>query len=373
MPMLTKNRLLSIYKKYFLLSIMILLIIGLIFIYSASTVLAVDLHNDSHFFIKKHIFGLLIGLFGYCIGRTVPIHWVHDYALAWWICGSLITCATVYSPYSVLIHGSQRWLKIGRFTFQPSELLKMSFIIYISHFFSQKKIKNTHIKTYAQLIIVCIITSAILLAQPDFGLTFTLLVTTLFLFFITCSSLKHVLLLLSFFIISSAILIITKPYRLQRILTFLDPWQDPKGKGFQIIQSFIAIGSGGWYGTGITHSKQKFFYLPMQHTDFIFSIIGEEIGFLGTFLLISLFATILYMGISLSITVKDRFSAFCILSFTILISLQSITNIAVTTGLVPTKGIGLPFISYGNTHTICTLAMIGFLINLIHNDAKDTH
>jgi cell division protein FtsW len=148
----------------------------------------------------------------------------------------------------------------------------------------------------------------------------------------------------------------------------LDPWKDPKGKGFQIIQSFIAIGSGGWQGMGITHSKQKFFYLPMQHTDFIFSIIAEETGFIGSVILISLFVALMYIGFLFSISMKNRFGSFCVLSFIILISLQSIINIAVTTGLIPTKGIGLPFISYGNTHTVCTLAMIGFLINLISND-----
>lgn len=370
--MLSKNTILLVYKKKLLLTILLLVVIGIIFIYSASTVLAIELHNNSQFFIKKHMFGLLLGVIGYCISRLVPIPFVQQYALLWWLCASIITLATLYSPYAVLIHGSKRWLKIAGLIFQPSELLKISFIIYIASFFSKQHQSKT-LLSYAPLIIICTTTSIILLMQPDFGLTITLLITTILLFFITCPSLKYVFLLFGCFIAATIGLIISKPYRLQRILTFLDPWKDPKGKGFQIIQSFIAIGSGGWYGTGVTHSKQKFFYLPMQHTDFIFSIIAEETGFIGSILLISLFATIMYIGLFLSMNMKNRFGAFCVLSFTILISLQSIINIAVATGLVPTKGIGLPFISYGNTHTVCTLAMIGFLINLIQNDRNNLY
>lgn len=367
--MLNHTTYLDYYKKRFLFLIFLLVGVGILFIYSASAILAIDLHGSSHYFIKKHVFGLLLGFVGYIIGRIIPSWLVQKNALILWIGSMVLTLATLYSNHAVLIHGSKRWLKIGSLIFQPSELLKMSFIVYIALFFSRNHKKIT-LSSYLPLIMVCLLTSCVLLAQPDFGLTITLLMTTFALFFITCPSLAQVGLLFTFFATSTIALIVTKPYRLQRILTFLDPWKDPKGKGFQIIQSFIAIGSGGWQGTGITHSKQKFFYLPMQHTDFIFSIIAEETGFIGSIFLIGLFAALMYTGFLFSVTMKNRFGSFCVLSFTILISLQSIINIAVATGLIPTKGIGLPFISYGNTHTVCTLAMIGFLVNLISNDQK---
>src|SRR5690606_20698098 len=167
---------------------------------------------------------------------------------------------------------------------------------------------------------------------------------------------------------SAFILILLRPYRLQRILTFLDPWQDPKGAGFQIIQSLIAIGSGNWLGTGIAHSRQKFFYLPMQHTDFIFSIIAEETGLVGSLFLIVLFIFFLYFGMRIAHQLNDNFNALCIIGFILLISLQAIMNMAVTTGLAPTKGVGLPFISYGNTSLVCYLFMIGVIINMVHNN-----
>jgi len=162
-------------------------------------------------------------------------------------------------------------------------------------------------------------------------------------------------------------LVYLKPYRLKRILTFLNPWEDPKGAGFQIIQSLIAIGSGSLWGVGISHSKQKFFYLPMQHTDFIFSIVAEEAGFLGSLCIIALFVSFAYFGMRLSWQLRDPFYQFTVLGFVILITLQAIINLAVTTGLVPTKGIGLPFVSYGNTSLVCSLCMVGLIINIVHS------
>jgi cell division protein FtsW len=360
------------YEKQFLFVITFLLIIGAIFIYSASAVLAIEMYGSCHYFVKKHLFGLMLGFCGFIVGRIVPINFVHSTSLYLWAASFCLTSLTLFSSHAILIHGSKRWLSYGGLVFQPSELLKIAFIIYISTFFSENK-KNLNRASSLPLIIVCGLTSIVLLMQPDFGLTVTLLATTLILFFITCSSLKHILATGALLSIATATLILTKTYRLQRILTFLDPWKDPKGKGFQIIQSFIAIGSGGWTGTGVTHSKQKFFYLPMQHTDFIFSIIAEETGFIGSILLITIFAALTYTGLKLSTIMQHRFNAFCVLTFTILIGLQTSINLAVASGLVPTKGIGLPFVSYGNTNTVCTLAMVGFLINLIRSDQKTAY
>jgi cell division protein FtsW len=165
---------------------------------------------------------------------------------------------------------------------------------------------------------------------------------------------------------AGALLIAIRPYRMKRFLTFLNPWEDPQGAGFQIIQSLIAIGSGHWGGTGIAHSKQKFFYLPMQHTDFIFSIIAEESGFIGCFFLISLYMLLLYFGIRIAMQLPTVFAQLTVIGYTTLISLQTIINMAVATGLVPTKGIGLPFISYGNTALVCNLLMVSIITNIVY-------
>ena len=211
------------------------------------------------------------------------------------------------------------------------------------------------------------VTSIALLLQPDFGMTVTLCATGIAMAFIAGVQPKHIGATIALFLPCALFLIYLKPYRIKRIMTFLNPWADPQGAGFQIIQSFIAIGSGSLWGVGIGQSKQKFFYLPMQHTDFIFSIIAEETGFFGSFSLIFFLMLFLYAGLRLATAQSDLFARYTIFGFVILLSLQALINIAVTTGLVPTKGIGLPFISYGNSSLVATCAMLGLIINMLRN------
>jgi cell division protein FtsW len=266
-----------------------------------------------------------------------------------------------------MIHGSSRWLSIAGFSFQPSEILKISLLFYVARFLEKKSAKgNITIKELIPFAFLIGIMCAALLKQPDFGMTITLLITTIMLFFVAHANLKHVFITILGLAMSATVLILMRPYRLQRIITFLDPWQDPKGSGFQIIQSLIAIGSGHWFGTGIAHSRQKFFYLPMQHTDFIFSIIAEETGLIGSLFLLTLFALFLYFGLKIAHQLHDTFSTLVMLGFMILVNLQIIMNLCVATGLAPTKGVGLPFISYGNTSFVCYLFMIGIIINMVH-------
>jgi len=248
-----------------------------------------------------------------------------------------------------------------------AELLKIGLILYVAFCISKQTKKYSFRYGYLPILTILFLPSLILLKQPDFGLIVTLFITTLILLFIAQFELKHVMITLLSLLPIAIGLIIMRPYRIQRILTFLNPWNDPKGAGFQIIQSLIAIGSGGFLGTGLAHSKQKFFYLPMQHTDFIFAIIAEETGFLGCIFLIGLSVALLYWGIKIAHQLKDLFSRFVVLGFVILISLQTTINIGVACGLLPTKGIGLPLVSYGNTALVCNIWMVGIIINLIRS------
>jgi cell division protein FtsW len=185
--------------------------------------------------------------------------------------------------------------------------------------------------------------------------------------FIAKMNLKYLAILGSIALPLASIIVYLQPYRWNRILIYLDPWKDPQGAGFQVIQSLIAIGSGGMWGNGIAQSKQKFFYLPMQHTDFIFAIIAEEIGFVGSFLLISLFGLFVYFGFKISWNLKNLFAIYLVQGLTILVSIQALINIFVSTGLAPTKGIGLPFISYGNTALACNMLVAGLIANAAHD------
>jgi cell division protein FtsW len=262
------------------------------------------------------------------------------------------------------LNGSHRWVRIGSVTFQPSELLKMTFIAYIAYLINKKQYRITSLmQGYVPLLLTLAITAGILLKQPDFGQTVTLSITAFMLFFIAQCNANHLLATIGALIPAGAILILLKPYRIKRIMTFLNPWDDPQGAGFQIIQSLIAIGSGKFSGVGIAHSKQKFFYLPMQCTDFIFSIIAEETGLLGSSFLLLLYVAFLYFGIKVAMQLKNSFAFLTTLGFILLTSLQTVINIFVATGLLPTKGLGLPFISYGNSALICNLCMLGIIIN----------
>lgn len=351
----------------FLAVIAALLIIGLLFVYSASSVYASSSYGDAHYFVKRQCIGIVIGLCSILFFRFIPLDVIKKWTPLFFLTSLGLTAATLL-PYCVrTIHGSSRWLTIGGLTFQPSELLKVTMPLYLAYMLDKKKaMKQNSLKQYIPLAFLLIAMSLMLLKQPDFGLTMTLLSTSLALFFIAQFNVRHLLYGIGTLAVTALSLIVMRPYRMKRLLTFLDPWEDPQGAGFQIIQSLIAIGSGHWGGAGIAHSKQKFFYLPMQHTDFIFSIIAEETGFIGSCFLIFLYLLLLYFGIRIAMQLPTFFTQLTVIGYTTLITLQTLINMAVATGMAPTKGIGLPFISYGNTALVCNLLMVGIITNMVY-------
>lgn len=348
-----------------------LIITGFLFIYSSSSVFALEKFGTSLYFVKKQLTGLIVGLGAFILARFFPLARIKQGAPFFYILSLLLTALTLVPYFGIRIHGSSRWLTIAGFAFQPSELLKITLILYISFLITKKyHIVSSFWQRFIPVVTILALTSLVLLKQPDFGLTVTLLATCVILFFITQYQTRYLKWSIAAAIPTAIILIITSPYRVRRILTFLNPWSDPQGSGFQIIQSLIAIGSGGAWGSGIAHSKQKFFYLPMQHTDFIFSIIAEEIGFFGSLLLITSFMSLLFFGIRLALKMKDPFCTIATLGFITMMNLQALINIAVATGLAPTKGIGLPFVSYGNTSLVGYLIIVGLIINMAKNSGQ---
>ena len=347
-------------------AIFCLVIIGLIFIYSSSSVYALQYAQDAAFFVKKQFLGLVLGLVAAFILALFPVRLIYCLTPLFFL-GSLgLTMLTFFHGFAYRMHGSSRWLNLGGFVFQPSELLKWSLILYVAFLLSRKEdMVRRPYKRYLPILIILGITGIILLKQPDFGLTVALGATVLCLLFIAYPDWKYVMGLCFAGIPLVGLLIYFEPYRMRRILTFLNPWQDPQGAGFQVIQSLIAVGSGGWFGIGISHSRQKFFYLPMQHTDFIFSIIAEETGFIGSFIIIFLYVFILYKGLQLSWKLKNSFGRYLVQGFVLLVTIQAIINIAVAVGLFPTKGIGLPFVSYGNSSLLCSVAMMGIIWRVV--------
>lgn len=351
----------------FLLSIVgILTLVGVIFIYSASSVYALEKFGSSTYFLKKHLFMLLLAVGGFVLFASVPIKFWRKYAPLLFLF-SLIATILTFLPYTGMkMHGSSRWLNLFGFSLQPSEFLKLFLFIYMGFFLERKYNKtSSFIHSYLPFLTILGITFVLLLKQPDFGAVVTIFVTAIILFFVAEFKLMHLLITILVTLPLGAILIFTKAYRLKRILIFLNPWADPQGQGFQIIQSLIAIGSGQAWGVGISNSQQKFFYLPMQHTDFIFPIIAEETGFIGSCLLLGLYFLFCYFGLKIALRLENPFAFFTTLGFVVLISLQAVINLMVTSGLLPTKGLGLPFVSYGGTSLICLFCMIGLIANFV--------
>lgn len=343
-----------------------LTLIGLVFIYSSSSVYALEKCGSAHYFLKKQALYLIPAFFGFLLFALVPLRFFKKYAPLLFL-GSLFLMLLTFLPwFGLRIHGSNRWLRIFGLSIQPSEILKLFFVVYVGFFIERKR---EYIKSFAHSYIpflsILFVTFVILLKQPDFGSTVVILITALILLFVADFKIVHLLMTLASAIPIGAALIFSKAYRLNRILIFLNPWSDPKGRGFQIIQSLIAIGSGDIWGLGISNSKQKFFYLPMQHTDFIFSIIAEETGFIGSAVVILFYLLFSYFGIRIALRLKNMFSMFTTLGFIVLISVQAVMNLWVTTGLLPTKGLGLPFVSYGGTALLSLWCMMGLIVNFI--------
>lgn len=359
----------KLYLNIFLFCITILLMIGTLFVYSSSSVYALELHSDSHFYLKHHCIGIIIGLCALLFMQCFSSAFLRKMSPLFFLISCILTALTLLPKLASTIHGSARWLSIFGFTFQPSELLKIGLILYNGFVITRHETKKqTSLRGYIPILCSLGITSIILLMQPDFGLTITLCITIFTLLFVAQYHVHHVMYTFLAGVPLAIVLVIIKPYRLRRIVTFLNPWKDPQGSGFQIIQSLIAIGSGGVGGLGIAQSKQKFFYLPMQHTDFIFSIIAEETGFIGCVFLLTFFIFFLYTGLKIALAFTNRFASLVTMGFVLLISFQSIINIAVATGLIPTKGIGLPFISYGKSALIAHLIMIGIIIKFAREE-----
>lgn len=351
----------------FLIFISMLLVAGTLFVYSASSIYALERFGSSHYFLKKHCFGLLLGSIAFFIARWIPLPFIKKMSPLLFLSSLLLTSLTLVARFGHHIHGSSRWFNLAGFSFQPSELLKMTFIIYLAYFLSKKEYDMLSFKRgYLPFLIILGITSIVLLCQPDFGLTVTLCATAFAMLFVTHIRFAYIAATAAATIPLIMWLIVTRAYRLKRIMTFMNPWDDPQGAGFQVIQSLIAVGSGSFWGSGISHSKQKFFYLPMQHTDFIFSIIAEETGFFGTSILILLYLGILFFGLRIAWRLKDSFCSLLVFGFTIVTSLQALINISVSLGLLPTKGIGLPFVSYGNSWLLVNAGMLGLIVNCVY-------
>jgi cell division protein FtsW len=342
-----------------------LICIGVVMIYSASSIYALEKYKDSAYFLKRHLAFILIGALLMFSVMAFDYRKLKQYARVILLVALVLLILVLIPKIGREVAGARRWFRFKFISFQPAEFANIAMIVYVADFISRK----VHlIKTlrWGILPVVSVLgfTSLLILLQPDLGTVLALGTVVLAMLLVGGIKWSYVLSAILGLLPLLYILIFSVPYRRARIIAFLNPWADPKGSGFQIIQSQIALGSGGIFGTGLGHSQQKLFYLPAAHTDFIFSIIGEELGLLGTACIILLFAVFIRLGIKIIRNAPDRFGYFLSLGLVVLLSLKVMVNIGVSCALLPTKGLPLPFISYGGSSFIFDMISVGILLNI---------
>lgn len=345
--------------------VFVLVSIGVVMIYSASAIYAYSNTGDSLYFLKRHLFYLAIGYLMMFLAMSVDLALVRSLAKPL-IGAAVVLLVLVLVPHiGKEISGAKRWFKLGMFNFQPSEFAKIAIIVYMADFVSRKgSLMKTFFRGYVPAMLVLGLVVGLVLLEPDLGTAVTISVITIIILFASGARGSHLLTFLLAGIPALYVLVFSAPYRRRRIMAFLNPWADKRGVGFQIIQSFVALGSGGLIGVGLGQSRQKLFYLPASHTDFIFSIIGEELGFLGVASIVILFTLFLWQGMKVSFRANEGFEKVLSMGIVSLIAFEAVINIGVTAGAFPTKGLPLPFISYGGSGLIFHLMAIGLLLNV---------
>lgn len=341
----------------------ILVLFGLIMITSASQIIAFSKYQDSLYFFKRQALYAITGAFLFWIFSRSNYSRFRQAALPLAAACILLLVMVFIPSIGHKAGGSSRWIPLGFINLQPSELAKLAAVLLTVYLLDKQKKRLDNPGSLLPFAIILVI-AALVLAQPDMGTT-VLIVSSLFaLLFISGLSWRFVISLGLSGIISASGLILLAPYRFKRLLSFINPLEDPKGGGLQIIQSLVAMGSGGLAGTGLAMSKQKFFFLPAAHTDFIMAIIGEELGLLGTAGLVILFALLAIVGFSIAYNAKDSFGRLLATGITVMIILQAIVNMGAVAGLLPITGVPLPLISFGGSSLIVTMAALGILASI---------
>jgi cell division protein FtsW len=320
--------------------------------------------KDSAYFLKRHIVYLLFGFIFMFASMAIDQDKLKKIAKPLFLISLFFLVLSLVPGLSREVSGAKRWIKIGGFGFQPSEMIKITFIMYLADFLSRRKdiINNFYYGILPSLIALAIPILLILL-QPDLGTAISLVGIVSIMWFCAGMSLNYFILAGLAALPALYVLVFSVPYRRARILAFLNPWADPKGSGFQIIQSQIALGSGGLFGQGLGQGKQKLFYLPAAHTDFIFSVITEEMGIIGAVAVTILFVLLIWQMIKVVRFSSDEFLRFLSIGIISLISIQTVVNIGVSIGMFPTKGLPLPFISYGGSSLVFDMIAVGLLLN----------
>ena len=339
-------------------------VFGIIMVHSASNYNAERLYGDAMFFTTKQIIGVILGI------AVMVLCYFIDYEILkkFWLIAlglGIVVLLIVFIPgIGIESYGAKRWIGFGAFSFQASEIAKFCFIIFAATYMARFKDKMTTFRGALPVICAGGLMCLLIILEPNMSITICVGLLMVTMLLVGGMRLKHLILLAIPAVALIPVLIILEPYRLQRLLAFLDPWASPQGEGFQLIQSLYSLGSGGWFGVGLFNSRQKYSFLPFSESDFIFSIIGEELGFVGCICVVLAFALLIYYGFKMGINAKDRFGCYLAIGITTILAVQVLLNVAVVTGAIPPTGLPLPLVSAGSTSIVMFMAGIGVLLNI---------
>lgn len=336
-------------------------------VFSSSAVLAKEWYGDPNHFAFKHIIAAGLGLIAMFALLRIDYHCYRHPVLVFSLL-SVVTALLVFALLLPTTANTHRWIKLAGLSFQPAELAKLAVIVFMAYFLENRKGRvNEFGYTLLPVSTLSLLFAGLIILQPDLGTTISILAVIGVMLFAAGLNFRWMMagsvLILPFLYF----LVFQVPWRRERLLSFFDPWSDPLGSGFQIIQSLISLGAGGVTGVGFMEGHQKLFYLPEPHTDFIFAVVGEEMGLIGTALILSLFSILIWRGLRTAARAPDQFGFYLALGITMMIGLQAFINMSVVVGLLPTKGIPLPFLSYGGSSFLVMLAGVGVLMNVSQN------
>ncbi|MBI4211711.1 MAG: putative lipid II flippase FtsW [Deltaproteobacteria bacterium] len=362
------------FDVWFLFTAVALVIFGTTMVYSSSAVFALERYGDSYFFLKRSLAFAAGGFLLLSFATAIDYHRYRRIVYVIMLAVAVLVGLVFIPGIGRSAAGATRWLKIGPFGFQPSEAAKIATVLFLAYSLEKKapRIRTFAVGIFPNMVIVGLL-STLILVQKDLGSAVILMMMTWLLLFAAGARLRYLFGMLAGLVPVATILIMGSPYRRQRILAFLNPWNDQYGSGFQMIQSFVAFNEGGVFGRGLGEGQQKLFYLPEAHTDFILSVIGEELGLLGVVAIAALFLIFCYRGIRIALDAPDLFGRYLALGMTLLIGLEAMLNMGVVMGMLPTKGLALPFVSYGGSSLMMSLLAVGVVLNVSSYRSSERH
>ena len=345
-------------------AVLVLALVGAVFIYSASNYTAEKTYGDGLFFVKKQMIGIALGTIAMFFASFFDYKKLKKFTIPVAVV-AFVTLILVFVPgIGVENYGAKRWIGFGGVTLQPSEIAKFSLILFTATYVSSKP---ERIKTFKGILPVLLFGGAnclLIILEPYMSITVCVALLMLTMLLAVGMKIKHFLMLFVPAVAAAVALILLEPYRLLRLAAFLDPWSSPKGEGYQLLQSLYALGSGGWFGVGLFNSRQKYAFLPFAESDFILSVIGEEIGFVGLIFFFALIGFIIYRGLKIASKSKDVFGYVLSVGITMIFGIQAVVNALVVTGSIPPTGLPLPLVSSGNTSIIIFMTEMGILLNV---------